>query len=110
MKIILYEDNQVQNLSPTALTLPSFAILCGGITLYDLVKNEFKKAKIDFLVRDYLAKVTTQRYGRAKAADNQILFLDAALAPDFKTLKFLSQKSFKQSVIFKKQNQILGAY
>lgn len=50
--------------------------------MFDLVKLEFPKANITWLVRDYLAKVIQQKHGRSVIkADKKVLFLDASLAP-----------------------------
>src|SRR3989338_10285325 len=82
MQIILFENDRVNALYPITLTRPGFDILCGGTTLFDLVKLEFPKANITWLVRDYLAKVIQQKHGRSVIkADKKVLFLDASLAP-----------------------------
>ncbi len=111
MKIILFENNQVQNLYPITLTRPGFNILCGGITLYDLLKKEFSKAKLDFLVRDYLLKIVSQEYKRNTAADGKILFLDACLVPSFASVRSLAKKiSASGNKVLKNKNKIIGAY
>ncbi len=107
MKIILYENNQVKNLYPITLTRPAFDIMCGGTNLYDMLKQALKPVKIDYLIRDYLKKTAEQKYERQKQEENVVLFLDASLIPDFKQAKLMN---FKNSVILKNQNQMIGAY
>jgi glucose-1-phosphate thymidylyltransferase len=107
MKIILYETNQVENLFPITLTRAAFEILCGGTNLYDVLKQELKSAKIDYSVREYLEKNVEGKYPRLKSDDNEILFLDSALIPNFKLAKSLK---FTKSVVLKNKSQIIGAY
>ncbi|MFA6410099.1 MAG: putative sugar nucleotidyl transferase [Candidatus Buchananbacteria bacterium] len=110
MKIILFEDNQVKNLYPITLTRPSFGILCGGITLFDLVKKEFPDSQIGLIVRDYLIQSVEQKYKPTNQTDNKILFLNARIVPSFEVIKKLSKKLIGKSQVIKHQKQIIGAY
>ncbi|OGY47903.1 MAG: hypothetical protein A3J62_00800 [Candidatus Buchananbacteria bacterium RIFCSPHIGHO2_02_FULL_38_8] len=111
MKVILFEDKKIEDLHPITLTRPGFDILCGGVTLIELLRQQFKPAKIDFLVRDYLKKICHQRYRPFLKPDSEILFLDSCLVPSFEMIKFLAKKvAVDKSVVFKNKNQILGAY
>lgn len=111
MKIILFEDSNIENLYPITLTRPGFDILCGGITLLDLLKKQFKPAKIDFLVRDYFKKICVKKYSPCTKSDSKILFLNSDLVPSFEAIKSLSQKiSRVEGIVFKNKDQVLGAF
>lgn len=118
MKVILFENHNAQNLYPITLTRPSFDIMCGGTTLYDLLKQEFKPVKMDFLVRKYLQNVAKQKFGplrreasRPKTADTKILFLDGSVVPNIKIVQNIAKKiKSDKSIIFKNRTQIIGAY
>jgi glucose-1-phosphate thymidylyltransferase len=109
MKIILFEDNQVNNLSPIILMRPAFSILCGGTTLIDLVKKEFKDSKIDYLGREYLARMAKEKYKLNSEPDSKILFLNAALVPSFEAVKSLIKNLLaKPGRVFANKDQIIG--
>lgn len=118
MKIILFESNTVDNLYPITLTRPSFDILCGGTTLYQLLKQEFKAVKVDFLVRGYLTGMAKQKFssprgeaGQAKSADTKVLILDGSIVPSINTISDIAKiANSGKSLIFKEKNQVLGAY
>lgn len=110
MKIILFEDNQVKNLYPITLTRPSFDILCGGVTLFELVQKAFNDSKIGFIVRDYLQSFAEQKYKGSQVADDKILFLNASLVPSFEVIEKLVKKLIGKNQLFKNKNQLVGAY
>lgn len=93
LTIVFFEKQDVESLHPVTLTRPGFDILCGGTTLFDLVKREFPQANITWLVRDYLAKVTQQKRGHSviKAGD-KVLFLDASLSPSVAEVRALEAR------------------
>ena len=108
MKIIFYENSNVQNLQPISLARPSFDILCGGTTLYKLLQQELKPVKINFLVRDYLMKTAVQKFKSVKANNPKILFLDGSIVPSVKIINEI--KKINKSVLLKSKTQIVGAY
>ena len=111
MKVILFEDNQTKNLYPITLARPSFDILCGGVSLFEVIKREFKGSKLDFLVRDYLNDVTRQRYKTNSVPDDKVLFLSGSLVPSFEIIKLLAKKILAgKSSVLKTKNQIFGGY
>lgn len=111
MKIILYENNQVNQLHPITLTRASFDIFCGGVTLYDLLKIVFPGAEIDFIVRDYLAAITDQRHQAIKSDEQPVLFLDGSLVPSFvlsEKLRVIVKEG--EDAILKSGERVAGAF
>jgi len=112
MQIIFFEDEKIESLYPITLARPGFDILCAGLTLYDLIKRQFKPVRINFIVRDYLTRVADQKYKQKfSRVENNILFLNSRLVPDFLTGKdLIKELSGRQNIIFKSKNQIVGAW
>lgn len=105
MNIILFENN-VENLYPITLTRPAFDIMCGGTTLYRVLKAEFPQASFEFSVRDYIQAYTDNKFGAVlNQGENagKTLFIDSSIVPDIETIKKLGEmvrkeQSFKVKV------------
>lgn len=91
MKIILFENDNVENLYPITLTRPSFDIMCGGTTLYKAMKAEFPEATFDFSTREYLQALVNSKFKATKADDQKTLFIDSSVAPDIEIIKKLGE-------------------
>jgi glucose-1-phosphate thymidylyltransferase len=111
MKIVLYENNSVDQLYPITLTRPSFDIFCGALTLYDLIRKQFSDQPVDLIVRKLLQKIVAAKYPPTPADGSPILYLDGSLIPSFSAIQKLKEiLKDKGNVIIKNRNRIIGAY
>ncbi len=110
MKIILFEDNQIDRLYPIVATRAAFDILCGGISLYDALRREFKDVAIDFFVRDYLQEVVKNKFPLFNAGSKEVLFVNAALVPDLEIIQQLKVKvDQQQDFVWQTDGQVVAA-
>ncbi|MDX9893532.1 MAG: putative sugar nucleotidyl transferase [Patescibacteria group bacterium] len=111
MKIILFEDNQVDKLYPITSTRAAFDILCGGLSLYDALRREFKDVAIDFFVRDQLQEVAKNKFSLFNAGSKEVLFVNAVLVPDLETIQQLKIKvDQQQDFVWQKDGQVVAAF
>ena len=108
MHIILFEDDKIENLYPITLTRAGFEIGCGGINLYNLTQKYFKGKKISFIVRDYLAKVVTERHRVEKLKGNNFLFINARVVPSVKNMLEISKILKKTGVVLENEGSFFG--
>jgi UDP-N-acetylglucosamine diphosphorylase / glucose-1-phosphate thymidylyltransferase / UDP-N-acetylgalactosamine diphosphorylase / glucosamine-1-phosphate N-acetyltransferase / galactosamine-1-phosphate N-acetyltransferase len=81
-RIVLFEDHHLGDMDPITLTRPAFAVTCACYTLYEIVSGLSARPPA-WVVRDYLADVTAQRFPRQPMdASTPRLFLNASLVPD----------------------------
>ena len=79
-QIILFEDHLLADMEPIALTRPAFAVTCACYTLYEIATET--AGGVGWVVRDFLAKTTAQRFPRQEYGDGPKLFLNASIVPD----------------------------
>jgi UDP-N-acetylglucosamine diphosphorylase/glucosamine-1-phosphate N-acetyltransferase len=85
IRIVLFEDQFLADMSPVTLTRPAFAVTCACLTLRDVAAAA--GGEVHWLVRSHLAKLTARRFGAAAAFRGGVLeaptlFLNASVAPD----------------------------
>ena len=80
MKICIFEDSKVRNLSPIVYYRPVFELRCGYTRLFEKIQQTYEGAESCYLVRDFLAKVTAERFegevNNADALDEDTLFIN----------------------------------
>ena len=59
---ILIMEKEVEKLFPITMTRPAFDILCGGYTLYSILRDYFPDARIGFETRDYVKDIAERKY------------------------------------------------
>lgn len=89
MRIIIFENDNIENLYPITLTRPGFDIMCGGTTLYKALKVEFPQANFEFKIRDYIQAYADNKFGAAQKNLEKSLFIDSSVVPDIKIIKEL---------------------
>ncbi len=84
MKIVLFEDNQCDNLRPVGLFRPLYDVLAGSWTLYDMVKR-LDIPILTLIRKRFLFENLTNPdvIGHNK---NSLLFLNASIEPDIRHL------------------------
>ena len=111
MKIILYENNQVEKLYPLTLTRPSFDIFCGALTLFGAIEKIFPGYSIDYEVRDYLLATTERKYLRKDAGESETLFLDGSLIPSLEAAGELAKLVLAgKEAVFKSGGRVVGGF
>ncbi|OGY48370.1 MAG: hypothetical protein A2663_03635 [Candidatus Buchananbacteria bacterium RIFCSPHIGHO2_01_FULL_46_12] len=111
MKIILYENNQVEKLYPLTLTRPSFDIFCGALTLFGAIEKIFPDCSIDYEVRDYLLATTERKYLRKDAGESETLFLDGSLIPSLEAAGELAKLVLAgKEAVFKSGGRVVGGF
>ena len=80
-QIVLFEDHLLADMDPITLTRPAFAVTCACSTLYEIASS-VAEGGVGWVVRDYLAKVTAQRFARRQMGEGPKLFLNASIVPD----------------------------
>ena len=79
--IVLFEDQFVHDMRPVVFTRPAFGVTCALYSLYDIASET--GARVSYVVRDYITKITERRYESAAPTDGApTLFLNASVAPD----------------------------
>ncbi len=79
MRIVLFEDNQCDNLRPIGLFRPLFDLQIGSLTLREIV--ETAGLPLSFIRRGHLILTGTEP-DSAPPTDESILFLNASVEPD----------------------------
>jgi len=111
MHVIFFEDKNIENLYPIALTRSPFSILCGGTTLYDVVKHNFQPDGISSIVRPYIKKYVEKHYPDSKRPAHSVLLLNSSVVPDIKKLNSLfALLSKKKSFLLKSEGATAAAY
>jgi glucose-1-phosphate thymidylyltransferase len=81
-RIVLFEDHLLEDMAPVSLTRPAFAVTCACCTLYEIV-SAAAGTPVHWIVRDYLSKITAQRFPQAPIEPGGMLFfLNASVIPD----------------------------
>jgi UDP-N-acetylglucosamine diphosphorylase/glucosamine-1-phosphate N-acetyltransferase len=87
--VVIFEDDQVKNLNPLALTRPAFELLCGMKSLWEnIVQRFYADANISFVCREYLKEVFQQK---VNAKVNDLSGLEDALFINGRILASLSE-------------------
>lgn len=86
MRIVLFEDNQCDNLRPMGLFRPLYELQIGSLTLRDVV--ETIEAPVSFLRREHFILNGTSP-DAPPTADGPTLFLNASVEPDIRYLDTL---------------------
>jgi UDP-N-acetylglucosamine diphosphorylase / glucose-1-phosphate thymidylyltransferase / UDP-N-acetylgalactosamine diphosphorylase / glucosamine-1-phosphate N-acetyltransferase / galactosamine-1-phosphate N-acetyltransferase len=84
-RVVLFEDQFLEDMDPVALTRPAFAVTCGCGSLWDVVRGA--TGEVQWIVREHLRKVTARRLAgsppfRGGVLDRPTLFLNASILPD----------------------------
>ncbi|HAY81276.1 MAG TPA: glucose-1-phosphate thymidylyltransferase, partial [Planctomycetaceae bacterium] len=90
MKIVVFEDHLVGQLSPITIGRPAYAISCGSYRLVDWIDE--LQLPWSGLVRPHLRTLQEQDYGVThllQPTDQPILMLNARMVPSQETLKWL---------------------
>jgi len=108
MKVIFYENKEIQKLYPIAYTRPAFDIFCGATTLYQVITEVFGSS-IDYLIRQEILETASLKSSAAKSSSDKILYLDASLVPSFdlaiNLFKLLAEKN---NCLIKNNNEVIG--
>ncbi len=94
-QLVLFEDHLLDDMNPIALTRPAFAVTCACYSLYEIAREAVSGRSAApapagapaggepaWIVRDYLAKVTAQRFPVVPRVAGPCLFLNASTVPD----------------------------
>jgi glucose-1-phosphate thymidylyltransferase len=90
MTILLFEDRQVDNLSPITIGRPAFAVTCAGYRLIDWIERLSEPARA--VVRPYLAeivKIDFPKLAAAGSATERHLLVNARLVPSVDSFRSL---------------------
>ncbi len=63
MKLCIFEDSTASNFFPLTYMRPVFELRCGCTRLFEKIQATYPDAECSYLVRDYMADVTKERYG-----------------------------------------------
>jgi len=82
-RIVLFEDHLLSEMTPISLTRPAFAVTCACYTLREVACAA--GGEVGWIVRDHLAKTTTQRLPRPVFDPaGPLFFLNASVVPDIR--------------------------
>lgn len=95
MRIVLFESDCAEALSPITLTRPAFAVLCAGTTLRQALGRLFPGAYFVHYLRDYLRLLAPGSGSQAVPENDVELWLDASVVPDMATLGALAERMVK---------------
>ena len=110
MKIVVFEDHLVGQLSPITIGRPAYAISCGSYRLVDWIDE--LQLPWSGLVRPHLRTLQEQDYGVThllQPTDQPILMLNARMVPSQETLKWLCALKQQQEPMTVWTNQTLVA-
>jgi UDP-N-acetylglucosamine diphosphorylase / glucose-1-phosphate thymidylyltransferase / UDP-N-acetylgalactosamine diphosphorylase / glucosamine-1-phosphate N-acetyltransferase / galactosamine-1-phosphate N-acetyltransferase len=88
-QIVLFEDHRLDDMAPVTLTRPAFGVTVACWTLHELAAQA--AGPVSWIVRDYLEKVTEQRWPNAPRGAGPWLFLNASVVPDVRSLPRLRE-------------------
>ncbi len=85
--ILIFEDQNVQNLHPLTYTRPVYDLRCGILTLMEKVKYYFPGSEINLHTRDYLIDSVKQNFPDMKVnefpgTEGEIIFLNGRVIAD----------------------------
>jgi len=87
MQVILFEDHLVAEQRPITLTRPAFKVTMGGLDLEKMFRDRgFAPC---YIVRDYLVPLMELEWKNEPAADKQVLFVNASMAPRLADLELI---------------------
>ena len=90
---ILIKENDIEVLYPLTITRAAFDINVGGYTLYNIIREFFPDAKINFKVRDIVKEITEEKYSNQTIDDNKdnTIIVDARAVPCIENMKKLEK-------------------
>ncbi len=71
-KIYVYENHEVLNLEPIALTRPAFSLRCGAFTFIERIQKYFPEVEIELIVRPKLKAITEELYPELMVNPSQV--------------------------------------
>lgn len=69
MKVCLFEDEKYELLYPLTLTRSTFELRCGSMTLVERITRLNQDLDVSFFLRDHIAPVFKERFGKAIVND-----------------------------------------
>jgi UDP-N-acetylglucosamine diphosphorylase/glucosamine-1-phosphate N-acetyltransferase len=79
MNVILFEDQNYDNLYPLTYLRPVYELKCGHTSLREKIERMIGKASYLYFMRDYLAPVFAKKLGKEKVNQLDVLNKDDAL-------------------------------
>jgi len=79
MNVIIFEDQNFDNLYPLTYLRPIYELKCGHTTLREKIERMIGKASFYYFMRDYLAPVFAKKLGKEKVNQLEVLKSDAVL-------------------------------
>lgn len=110
MKIILFEPQNVQSLSPMILTRAAFSIRCAGTTLFEFLHDQGHK--LSWIVRPEISAVESVRHKPTglKGSGESVLYLNACLVPNIKVIRQVLAAARGKSWLIKHKGAVLAAW
>jgi len=108
MHIVLFEDHLTGENRPLTLPRPAFGVSVAATRLFEAARSY--ATGVSAIVRPYLAALAKESFELAALPRNDVLLVNASLAPSFELLDQLTKEAKEGDFIAKADSRVAAAY